>query len=118
MPNPTENKYGLGYTEVETTIKMIDGTLNTTANKSLRSRAWSCTLWCDLCHVHKKPCITYLCVNQATPSMNRKVPMVIIEQRIIVNQFMRCVTLRVFLCELCSKIFNRRGHRGAQRFIV
>ena len=43
--------------------------------------------------------------------------MVMIEQRVSVNQFMLCVTLREFLCELWGKILNRRGHRGAQSVI-
>ena len=55
----------------------LEGIENTTANRSFNSRKWSCFLWCDLCQLHRNPCITYLWVNHATPSIKIKVPITI-----------------------------------------
>ena len=41
---------------------------------------WWCIVWCDLCQIHKNPCMIYLCVNQATNSQNRNVPRTMSEQ--------------------------------------
>lgn len=59
--------------------------LKTTANKSFRSKAWLCTVWCDRCHTQRNPCMTYLCVNQATNSQKRNVPIVMSEQSAMVD---------------------------------
>lgn len=70
----------------------IDGMLKTIANRSLRSSTWLCTVWCERCHVHSRPCMMYLCVNQATNSQKRNVVSTIREQismliRFIVKAF-------------------------------
>jgi hypothetical protein len=45
-----------------------------TANRSFSSKRPSRGSWCDRCQHHSQPCITYLCVSQATASIARKAP--------------------------------------------
>ena len=62
-------------------MQTIAGVANTTANRSFSSNIPVRGVWCERCQTHRKPCMTYLWVNQATPSMNRKAPAKMIRSR-------------------------------------